>query len=79
MYDSREGTDRSAEFRLYDDSALLQLTATAGDILIVLRPTDDVNLRALVLSQQSTTGRLVAETLQRSAWHSKISFARLLR
>src|ERR1019366_5523300 len=64
MYDSREGKPRSAEYRLYFDSDALQENAKAGDILIIVRPTDGTNLRALVLPRESETGRIVAETLQ---------------
>jgi hypothetical protein len=64
MYDSREGKPRAAEYRLYFDSRDLQGNSRPGDILIVVRPDDGLDLRALILPQESETGRVIASMLR---------------
>lgn len=64
MYDSREDQPRPAEYRLYFGSTELQKNAMPGDILIIVRPDDGVDLKALILPQDSETGRAVAAMLR---------------
>lgn len=64
LYDAREGRPRSAEYRLYFNSTDLQSNATTGDILIVVRPDEGVDLKALILPQESETGKAVAAMLR---------------
>ena len=64
LYDSRAGKPRSAEYRLYFDSTELQSNAAPGDILIVVRPDESLNLKALIVPQGSGTGKAVAAMLR---------------
>ena len=63
LYDSRKGKPRSAEYRLYYASAMLQQRASEGDILIVLRQPDSTDLHALVVPAGSQLGSTLSVIL----------------
>lgn len=63
LYDSRENRPRSAEYRLYFASPELQERAGVGDILVLGRPTDGTDLRAVIVPGNSPFGRALDEAL----------------
>lgn len=77
LYDSRDGKPRPPEYRLYFTSSDLQEIAAIGDILIVVRPDESTDLRALILPPESELGRAVARTLATSGTHISDHFRQL--
>jgi hypothetical protein len=64
VYNARAGKPRAAEYRLYFASTELQATATASDILILVRPDDGFDLKGLIVSSGSELGRTLTAILE---------------
>ncbi len=63
LYNARVGKPRSSEFRLYFASSQLQALAGEGDILIVVRPAEGFDLKALIVAANSPLGGTLSAIL----------------
>lgn len=64
LYNAREGKPRSAEYRLYYTSCLIERHARSGDLLVVTRLVSSKNLQAFVIRKGTRRERQVLQALE---------------